>query len=131
MAPAHRPAWPMSVACEAPVIARHILAWASLLLGAAAPAKAPYPPITLQSQQPPADTGKNIGSPYTPAPVPDSEYEVPSATGGQSGPSLRPGFFQQRKSYQGEGYTPGSTIQGEEQRRYKPLPSLNLSVPLQ
>ena len=29
------------------------------------------------------------------------------------------------------GYTPNSTVQGEQQRRFHPAPAFNLSVPLQ
>lgn len=125
----------MAMACESarrrrwPRAARALVAGAALTL--AAGASPPYPPITLQAQ-PPHDTGANLGSTYLPAPVPDPDYQVPSTGGRASGqPVLRPYLYRPRATTQGEGFTPGSTIQGEERRRFKPVPSLNLSVPLE
>lgn len=104
---------------------------ALLGLGAAPPV---FPPIVLpgtfalvQSSVPP-----NRLSGFTPAPVPDETLEPPASNRRQSNePNLRPGLFHtQKQLYQGEGYMPGSTIDGEQQKREKPLPGLNLSVPL-
>lgn len=99
------------------------------MFAALAAAPPPYPPITLGAQAL-DDHGKALGSLYTPAPVPNENVERPGHGGQRAHTELTPGLYRPGKSYLGDGYTPGSTIQGEEQRRYKPLPNLSLSVPL-
>lgn len=102
-----------------------------LLTVGAAPATEPFPPIILRMPAPPADTATNRASPYTPAPVPNPDlgWHAPSVSPAHT--ELTPGFYHPQQGYRGDGFTPGSTIQGEEQRRYRPLPSLQLSMPLE
>ena len=98
--------------------------------GAAPPA---FPPIVLPGTFSSAQTGQAARfSAYTPAPVPDIDLEPPQSRNSQpGGAELTPRLLRaQKKLYLGEGYMPGSSIDGEQQKRVKPLPGLNLSVPL-
>ena len=80
----------------------------------------PLPPI-------PPDLGAN----YMAAPVPNSGLSAPSPLDSRNGPELSPGFYQPKDYNIGQGYLPGSTVQGEQEHRAKPMPSLNLKLPLQ
>ncbi len=71
-------------------------------------------------------------SEFTSAPVPNSEASIPfvkdpRANQAQLGPGL---FAPPTTGYRGEGYVPGSTPEGEQQRKLKPAPGINLTVPL-
>jgi hypothetical protein len=93
-----------------------------------------HPQLAFVEQSPPAARSLSLDpqSGFSPAPVPDQTIEAPNqhAFGGRR-TELMPELFRQRKTYQGDGYTPGSTVQGEQQKRQKPLPGFNLSVPLE
>jgi hypothetical protein len=80
----------------------------------------PVPPI------PPAPTTE-----FRLAPVPDSDVSAPRAPTASQGASISPGFYQGKDYNIGEGYMPGSTVQGDQEHKAKPMPSLNLKVPLQ
>jgi hypothetical protein len=84
------------------------------------PEELPLPPI-------PPDTD----SPYLAAPVPNGAITAPEALNRSQGPEISPGFYQPKDYNLGQGYLPGSTVQGEQEHRAKPMPSLNLKVPLQ
>lgn len=77
----------------------------------------PIPPAT-----PPA---------YTAAPVPNADAYAPAPTPQSDDPQLSPEFFHQKDYYTGQGYTPGSSIYGEQVRRQGPMGGINLKVPLQ
>ncbi len=69
---------------------------------------------------------------FTPAPVPDLDQSESSLH--KAGPAkiaVVPSLFHQRETTSGEGFTPNSTVFGEQTKRLHPAPSLNLSVPLQ
>jgi len=68
---------------------------------------------------------------FAPAPVPDLDLD--DGAFHRDGPAkveLTPNLFHQHQSFLGDGYTPNSTIQGEQTKRLRPTPGLNLSVPL-
>lgn len=94
---------------------------ASLLAAAASPptdADIPIPPI------PPTNQPR-----YQSAPVPDQSFSapiVPEATGTK----IRPDLFNQRAYNGGQGYTPGSTIERQQEQRDKPIPGINITMPL-
>jgi len=104
---------------------------ASLLTGAAAPA--PTSPLAMVQPLPGGIAlPQSSASGFTPAPVPDLDQD--DATAHKSGPAkveVMPGLFHQHETTPGEGFTPNSTIFGEQTKRLHPAPSLNLSVPLQ
>lgn len=87
----------------------------------------PTPP---QPPKKPAPVARGADG-YEPAPVPDTDVYTPHAERGPVGPTLTPGLFQPGKTYRGEGFTPGSTAQGDQEKRFRPTPGINLSVPLQ
>jgi hypothetical protein len=69
---------------------------------------------------------------FTTAPVPNTDANIPfvknpRASQAQLGPGL---FAPPSTGYRGEGYVPGSTAEGEQQRKLKPAPGINLTVPL-
>ena len=73
-------------------------------------------------------------SDYTPAPMPDLDFELPVGPrkAGPSQPALTPGLVHApHMVYRGEGYTPGSTMTDEQDRRFHPSPGLKLSLPLE
>lgn len=102
-----------------------------LLTAGAAP---PYPPYAFVQplSPPPAQRAQSNWSNYTPAPVPNPDAENPAdRSSGPSRTELSPGLWRPQKGYQGDGFTPGSTVQGEQTRRYPATPQLNLNVPLE
>ncbi len=69
---------------------------------------------------------------FTPAPLPNSEASAPILR--ELGPAqakISPGLFNVKRQTRGDGYVPGSTIEGNEQKRFHPTPGINMSVPLQ
>ena|SRR5215471_11602248 len=66
---------------------------------------------------------------FTPAPVPNPDLIAPSRAQ-QPKPELAPQLFRPRSRYGGEGFTPGSTVDAEQNQNVRPVPGMNLSVPL-
>ncbi len=87
----------------------------------------PMPDFTTQARPAPA-----IAAPsgYTAAPTPNSDAQAPSTRASKDA-SLAPGFFSRRDQYRGEGLSPGSSAQIEQDRRAKPGAGINLTMPLQ
>jgi hypothetical protein len=101
---------------------------ALLAIGLATSAGAPFPGArytaltpTFQQQSPPSD--------FTPAPTPNTDVSAPRKSK-QSKAELAPDLFRPRNRYDGDGYLPGSTVDNEQRQRAKPIPGMNLSVPL-
>ena len=92
----------------------------SIPLEVSPPEELPVPPIPPDQE-----------SPYLAAPMPNSSIAAPQALNRNIGPELSPGFYQPKDYNLGQGYLPGSTVQGEQEHRAKPMPSLNLKVPLE
>ncbi len=67
---------------------------------------------------------------HEPAPVPNSAVRGP-VTVQSRGPELSPTMMGPKYTYQGEAFLPGSTVQSEQNRKTRPAPGLNLTVPLQ
>ena len=80
----------------------------------------PLPPVP--PAKPPA---------FQAAPVPDLDLSAPAQAQRNSGPELSPDLFNQRPYNGGQGYTPGSTIERQQQQRQAPVPGFNLKMPLQ
>ncbi len=65
------------------------------------------------------------------APVPDTEQYAPVLRQlGPRQPEFAPSLFRPRTAFHGEGYVPGSTVQGSQERRLSPAAGVNVSVPL-
>lgn len=63
------------------------------------------------------------------APVPDIRQSAP-AQSSATGPQLRPDLFNPKGYNNGQGYLPGSTIEGQQSQRQRPVPGLNLRIPV-
>jgi hypothetical protein len=98
--------------------------------GAASRKTSPQAPASTEDLPiPPIPPDQDGG--YLAAPVPNNGVSGPSAGDAKNGPGLSPGFYQPKDYNIGEGYLPGSTVQGEQEHRAKPMPSLKLTVPLE
>jgi len=110
-------------------------AWLALALGIATIAAAPrrsaplvlspdenYPIPPVPPASPPA---------FQAAPVPDLDLSAPAQAQRNSGPQLSPDLFNGPVYNGGQGYTPGSTIERQQQQRQLPVPGFNLKMPLQ
>ena len=114
-----------------------LLAASAVVLMAAAPSKygtfsAPlFQGGVLAPEQGPAAEQVAVGG-FTPAPLPNTDATAPIIR--QLGPAqaqFSPGLFNAGKTTRGDGYVPGSTVEGNEQKRFHPAPGINMSVPLQ
>jgi hypothetical protein len=107
---------------------RAAVLWAALLTTGAAPA---FPPLAMVTPfgSPPAGEERPG---FVPAPVPNPDLAAPSGGKGRdNGPSVAPSFFHRESTYQGEGFLRGSTYDGDQERRLRPSPGLDLKLPLQ
>jgi hypothetical protein len=71
----------------------------------------------------------SAASGFVPAPMPDPDVRPPPGPAASLDPSLSPGLFMPRDRFGGDGYTPGSTVQSEQERRRQPGAGLNLKLP--
>lgn len=85
----------------------------------------PLPATPRQAARPPAD-----GPVFEPAPTPDRDNTGPTGPRASNDPTLAPALFTRRNQYRGEGFSPGSTAQEEQERRVKPGAGFNLRMPL-
>jgi hypothetical protein len=104
---------------------------AALLSGAASPG--PYAPLAYADPAPqPATPPTATASAFTPAPMPDPDLDPNSFRHTQPARvELTPSLFHERQSFHGDGYTPNSSVEGEQTRKIRPAPGFNLSVPLE
>jgi len=73
----------------------------------------------------------DIPSTMEAAPVPNSRLSAPVTAQASRGAEVMPTVMSPKQTYQGEGFLAGSTIQTEQQGKVRPVPGLNLTVPLQ
>lgn len=101
---------------------------------------AAYPPVAFNALWPPAADGSPPAPAdprFSPAPVPNLNIDPPLGRAGQKARTeLTPQVFGGRlpRSFLGDGYTPGSSVDDDLQKRQRLqqlAPGLNLSVPLQ
>ena len=124
----------------APLVARFApVLVAALLAGAASPGgnapltiyapALPLPLVVTPRQPPPASVARPV---FLPAPVPDLELDDNSLR--KTGPAqveLTPNLFHPQQTFWGDGYTPHSTVEDQQNGKLRPMPGLNLSVPLE
>ena len=84
------------------------------------------PPPTLPTAPQPAPPRR-----YDPAPLPNRDLDAPYDPRGQAAPELGPGVFTRREQYRGDGFSPGSTAQSDQDRRAKPGAGFKLRMPFQ
>jgi len=97
----------------------------------AVPKRAPGLSVESQDELPIPPIPPSSDQLFLAAPVPNSSLTAPTGPARPQGPELSPGFYQPKDYNIGQGYLPGSTVQGEQEHRAKPMPSLRLKVPLQ
>jgi hypothetical protein len=86
-----------------------------------------FPANTTVKIAPPADPGPQ----FEPAPMPDADLYPPVAhVDNPQAAQLTPSLFQPKNQYRGDGFSPGSTVQGNQERLLKPTPGLSMKVPL-
>ncbi len=111
------------------------------LLPLALPLMAAAPPRRL-SLAVPADTyalptpSFSVGSTsrkpsFEPAPLPNRDLSAPRQASAPAETSLAPTLFTQREQFRGDGFSRGSTAQGEQERRLRPGAGFALHMPLQ
>lgn len=101
-------------------------------LMAAAPRQQPF---TLNV---PSDGGFSLSAPATPgvapsfqpAPLPDRNVFTPQAARANNEPSLAPTLFTTRTQFRGDGFSPGSTAQSQQEKNLKPGAGFSLHMPL-
>ena len=118
------------------MVKKILLAAGAVFLCAAAPNKyGSFPAPLFQGNtvlpQGPAQQQVAAGE-FTPAPLPASDAPAPlQREAGPAQAKFTPGLFNPNQRTRGDGYVPGSTVEGNQQRRFHPTPGINMSVPLQ
>ena len=108
-----------------------LLSAATITSAGAAPPKARPQPPAASEDLPLPPIPPDQGSGYLAAPVPNNGVSAPTPFDATNGPEISPGFYQPKDYNIGQGYLEGSTVQGEQEHRAKPMPSLKLKVPLE
>lgn len=93
----------------------------------ATPSPSPLLPLP---QRPRVAARPQAGPTFEPAPTPNRDASGPLTPRATSDPELSPTLFTRRNQYRGDGYSPGSTAQEEQERRVKPGAGFNLRMPL-
>ena len=106
-----------------------VASMASLLMGAG-PVNSfvtatPMPDFTPPAKRPPAATAPPG---YITAPTPNQDASAPQARASKDA-SVGPGIFTRRDQYRGEGLSPASSAQTEQDRKAKPGAGFKLSMP--
>ncbi len=85
------------------------------------------PPLTTIPLSVPSEPGLK----FEPAPMPDADLYPPVPhTDETKSASVTPSLFRPKDQYRGDGFSPGSTVQGNQERLLKPAPGLSMKVPL-
>jgi hypothetical protein len=111
-------------------LARMLLGIAPLLLTAAAPKTLPTPLGSDYSFSVRPAPAPSAGPRYDPAPVPNRDLSAPQASVPNE-PTFGPSLFSPKRQFRGDGFSPGSTAQSDQERRMRPAPGFKLSVPVQ
>lgn len=108
---------------------------ATLPLIAAAPMERP---LTLGV---PAENGFSLGQTapraasarppsFLPAPLPNRDLATPAPERATNEPTLAPTLFTTRTQFRGDGFSPGSTAQSEQEKKLRPGAGFSLHMPL-
>lgn len=92
------------------------------------------PPLTLAV---PTDGGFLLGAPalprrvpsFQPAPLPNRELSTPQGARASNEPSVAPTLFTTRTQFRGDGFSPGSTAQSEQEHKLRPGAGISLHMP--
>lgn len=112
-----------------------LAALAPMTASAAPPAKdlsVTYPPISralIEGKLASIETDRAPIGRFVAAPMPNQDASAPRILG-DAGPNVGPSMFQGKKNYRGDGFTPDSSPQINQQSRRVSLPGISLKVPL-
>jgi len=85
-------------------------------------------PLLPLSASPLSLTPRQPGPTFEPAPTPDRDVRLPT-TRASDKPSFGPSLFTTPNQYRGDGFSPGSTAQAEQEKRTKPGAGFSLHMP--
>jgi len=77
----------------------------------------------------PLSLGPKPGPTFEAAPLPNRDLAGPSSARDNGAPSFGPSLFTTRNQYRGDGFSPGSTAQSEQEKRMKPGAGFSLKMP--
>lgn len=118
------------------LVCASVLAWPTVshaqqaprgLVLQATPAPSPLLPLP---QTPQSAVRPPAGPVFEPAPTPNRDASGPAPPRASNDPELSPTLFTRRNQFRGDGYSPGSTAQEEQERKVKPGAGFNLRMPL-
>lgn len=66
---------------------------------------------------------------FQPAPLPNREVSTPTGPRSSNEPRLAPTLFTTRTQFRGDGFSPGSTAQSEQERNLRPGAGFSLHMP--
>lgn len=66
---------------------------------------------------------------FQPAPLPNRDLSTPIPERATSEPSLAPTLFTTRTQFRGDGFSPGSTAQSDQEKKLKPGAGFSLHMP--
>ncbi len=111
---------------------RAMIPLVGLILAAAGPTgsfitSTPMPDYTVKPKKP---VRPNTPPGFDAAPTPNQDASAPTTRASKDG-SVGPGFFTRRDQYTGEGISPSSSVQADQERKARPGVGFSLTTPLQ
>ncbi|MBE7212215.1 MAG: hypothetical protein INR65_14430 [Gluconacetobacter diazotrophicus] len=92
-------------------------------------------PATVGTRTPGARVVQAHAETLRPAPLPDPDVDAPgpdaAQIASQGEASLHPSFYSNSHHFAGDGFSPGSTLENEQNNRRKPGGGMSLSIPMQ
>lgn len=68
---------------------------------------------------------------FEPAPTPNLDLAAPTGPRQSGQQEITPGFYRPSQQYRGDGFSPGSTAQGDQEKNVRPGVGFKLRMPLQ
>lgn len=108
-----------------------LLAGAVLLCAASPPRRG----ISLQLQSvqglPQPAPGRLLAPPsaFEPAPLPNRDVDAPAGPRASYDPEFSPELFSRHGTYRGEGFSPGSSADGPQEKDSRPAAGFNITMP--
>jgi hypothetical protein len=103
----------------------------AIILAAASPAgfNLQVPAAGSNLPVPPEPPAKVPPGKFQPAPTPNRDVEL-SKPKASNDTTITPSLFTRPEEYHGDGFSKGSTVQSDQDRRLKPAPGFSLHMPL-
>ena len=107
----------------------------AILAGAAGPRsmslRVTPDPLAVAAPSRPAPVAAAPGPVFEPAPLPNADIGAPDNSDSGSGTQFSPMLLHRRDAFRGDGFSPGSTVESNENRNLQPGAGFRLSMPLQ